>query len=101
MTDVLHLVLSVELFGVASAFLFGAGYGILWSLWRWLFDTKSKFFEALADFAFCLLVGFGILLHALSYMQGVLRLSSILAGAVGFSTCRWIFSKKPFHFRKK
>lgn len=101
MTDVLHLCLSRELFGVATAFLFGAAFGILRQLWCWLFSSRNRFWEALGDFLFALLLGGGILLHALSYMQGVLRLSSLLAGAAGFSTCRWIILHTPFPFRKK
>ena len=101
MTDVLHLVLTRERFGVASAFLFGSGFGILWTIWHRIFDTESHIFIFFADIVFSLLVGVGILLHALSYMEGILRFSSILAGAAGFSTCRWIFSKYPFHFKKK
>ena len=101
MTDVLHLRLSAELLGVGTAFLFGAGYGILWVLWSWLFGARRKLWQALGDFCFVLLLGCGILLHALSFMVGVLRLSSILVGALGFSTGRWIFLKTLFLFRKK
>ena len=101
MIDVLHLVLARELFGVTSAFLFGIGFGVLWSIWRCIFNAKSRNFVFFADILFSLLVGAGILLHALSYMEGILRFSSILAGAAGFFTCRWIFSKYPFHFKKK